>query len=230
MRIDPLPAWAAMALLNGPVFGSEGEGGEGAPAGAATVENPPEENPADADKEPVNEEAAKAIRERDALKAERDALAQEKQEREEAEAQAKAATRSKEENLENENTTLREDNEALIKVNEQNLLKLAIYENTKYQWIDINDVTLLLDRTGIKINAKTGKVEGAEDALKSLAKAKPHLLKPSEDNQGNSGNGNGAPPSGPAVSGGTPGGNRDASAAANKRKALVERFGTVLGA
>lgn len=238
MRINNLPEWAVTAILSGPIFGSD-EGATGAAGGAASgnatgatgsgaITDPPANDPADDPKDNVNEEAAAAIRERDKIKAERDALAQEKQEREEAEAAAQAATRSKEENLEAQVQTLTQDNQALAAVNEANILKISVLENQKYQWIDPTDVIKLLDKSEIKIDAKKGIAEGVEDALKSLAKAKPHLLKPSADNEGNSGNGNGAP-AGPPISGGMPSGGGNANSKDQKRKAMKERFGSVLG-
>lgn len=221
MRIDTLPQWAATAIVSGPIFGSD----EGEPGTPATTDNPPEPTPGDKAEEPVdNEDAVKAIRERDQLKAERDALAQEKTEREEAEAQALAATRSKEENQANQINQLTEENATLKAVNEQNLLDLAIFRNKKYEWNDANVVSKLIDKKNIKINAKTGEVDGVEDALKSLAKDHPYMLKAKDNGNGNSDE------SGPQFgvpgrpSGGTPGSGGDSSANQNKRRKMEDRF------
>ena len=228
MRINMLPEWATKAIVSGPYFGSD-DGPEGDPQPAPTTEAPE----TDPDKESggngdVNEEAAKAIRERDALKAERDALAQEKAEREEKEAQARAATRSKEENLEEQVNTLAEENTQLTRVNEINILKIAVLTNKKYDWVDPEDAISLLDRSNIKINAKKGIAEGVEDALKDLAKRKPHLLRAAENSEGNSTGGSGAPSNG-IPSGGTPSGSSGGGSKAQKHKAMRERFGSVLG-
>ena len=239
MRFDLLPVWAQTALKNGPVFGSEGDegtgdaGAGGAQAGAGT-DNKPDEKPEG--EKPINinpDDHAKAIKDRDSAKAELQALQKEKQEREEADEAAQRATRSKEENQAKEIETLTEDNKALNLVNTENLIELSILKNTKYQWINPQNVTKLIDRSEIKIDAKTGKVEGVDDALKALAKSDPHLLKPSEGNgDGNqNGAGNGAPGTGVPnqASGGKPGGaGGDSSAKATKRANLVARFGNVL--
>lgn len=226
MRINMLPAWAQMALKNGPVFGSDPEP---TPAGdpPATVTNPPDKKP---DSEtPVNinpDDFNKAIRDRDSAQAELQALQAEKQQREEAEEQAAAATRSKEENQAKEIGQLKEDNAKLTLVNTENLLKLSIYENKKYSWKDASIVSKLIDRSEIKIDVKSGKVEGVEDALKKLAKDHAYLLAGADDN--NSGNGNsGVPngfPAGAPASGGVPGGGGDSSAKANKRRDMENRF------
>ena len=228
MRINTLPFWAQTALKHGPVFGSDPDPVETPPA---TVTDPPADKP-DADK-PVNinpDDFNKAVRDRDTAQAELQALQAEKQQREEAEEAAAAATRSKEENLTKENTQLKEDNSKLTLVNTENLLELAIFKNGKYDWVDANVVSKLIDRTAIKIDAKSGKVEGVEDALKKLAKDHPYLLKGAVDN--GSGNGNPNDPygstAGTPASGGVPNGGGDSSAKANKRKALVQRFGNVL--
>lgn len=227
MRFDALPIWARSLTL----FGSDNEG-DGADTGAtgaagATVTDPPDDKP-DADK-PVNinpEDHAKAIRDRDSAQSELAALRQEKQEREEAEEAAKAATRSKEENLEKENNTLKEDNQKLTLVNTENLLELAILKNSKYQWENPGIVTKLIDRSEVKIDAKTGKVEGVEDALKALAKENPYLLKKTENGTESTDGAGTKIPGQP--SGGTPSSSKDSSAKANKRKAMVDRFGPVL--
>lgn len=222
MQFDALPIWARSLTL----FGSDNEGEEGGAAGA-TVTDPPVDKP-ETDK-PINinpDDHAKLIRERDEKDAQLLALQQEKQEREEAEEQAKAATRSKEENLEKENNTLREDVSKLTLVNTENLLELAILKNTKYQWENPGIITKLIDRSEVKIDAKTGKVEGVDDALKSLAKENAYLLKKTENGSDND---NGAGTKIPGQpSGGAPSSSKDSSAKANKRKAMVDRFGPVL--
>lgn len=226
MRFDALPIWAQTAIVSAPFFGSDGEG-EGEAAGA-TITDAPDEKP-DADK-PVNinpDDALKAIRERDQAKTELAALQQEKQERDDADAAAKAATLSKEENLTNENSQLQEAVNKLTLVNTENLLELSVLKNAKFQWQDPTLVVKLIDRADIKIDAKSGKVEGVEDALKTLAKNSPFLLKSESENSGDNGGQSGqAIPGQP--SGGKPNSSKDSSAKANKRKAMVDRFGPVL--
>lgn len=239
MRIDMLPTWARTALKNGPVFGSEGEEGSGAGdggnggagngngqgnagAGTGSVDKPnAEENQTP---QLTESQIQKIIQENASAKTQLAAYEQEKQERIAADEEAERATRSKEENLTKDVQRLTEANEKMKIVNERNLLDLAILRNKTYEWHDANDVAALLDRTGIKIDAETGKVEGVEDALKSLAKAKPHLLKPKAD-EGN-GNGNGGNGIG-GITGGAPSGGKPGTGdgfKANKRKELENRF------
>lgn len=232
MRFDTLPTWARTALKSAPVFGSDtddatGGAATGAPAGAGTGE-PPADKP-EADKPIVvdPDEHVRLVQENQKKDAELAALQKEKTEREEAEEAAKAATRSKEENLEKENATLKQDVQNLTLVNTENLIELAILKNEKYQWIKPTQVAKLIDRTGIKIDPKTGKVEGVDEALKSLAKENAHLLKKADDGGTPAG---GPTPGLPGVpSGGTPvGAGGDSSAKANKHAALIQRFGNVL--
>ena len=229
MRINTLPNWAATALLSGPVFGSdegEGAGAETGPDGKpAAVKDDPKPN-AEENKAPqlTESQIQKLINDNESAKATISAYEQEKAEREAAAEEAERATRSKEENLTKDVERLTEENGKLKIVNERNLLELEIRRNSKFDWHDVNDVAALIDRTGIKIDAETGKVEGVENALKDLAKTKPHLLKTKQNQQDNSGNQSGAGfGSGPA-SGGVPSGNGDSSAKANRRKQLEGRF------
>lgn len=224
MRTNQLPNWAARALLNGPVFGSDNDGDEEAGAPATTA-NPPEEKVESEKPIVIDPDAhAKAVKERDSANSELAALRQEKQEREEAEEAAAAATRSKEENQAKEIGRLTEDNNKLNLVNEQNLLELAILKNKKYEWNDANVAMKLIDRSNVKIDTKTGQVDGVDDALKDLAKQHPYLLRSDKKNdQGNPGGGAGSGLPG-QPSGGTPVGNGDSSSKANKRKQMEDRF------
>jgi hypothetical protein len=226
-----------LALLTGPIFGSDNEGAASGEkpevkadaTGAAGTANPPEET-TDGEK-PINinpDDHAKAIRDRDTAKGELAALQQEKAEREEADAAAVAATRSKEENQEAQIKELTESNESYQRVNESNLVKIAILEESKYTWHDTDLISKMIDKSALKIDAKKGTVEGVTDELKRIAKESPFLLKGTKkDQQENSGGESGAGLPG-QPSGGTPGGSRDANAQANKRAAMVARFGPVL--
>lgn len=222
---DVLPVWAALTLKSAPFFGSEGEEPSADGAAGATVTDPPADEP-DKDK-PVNinpDDHIKLMREKEQTDAQLAALQQEKQEREEADEAAKAATRSKEENQAKAIEDLTKDNHALTLVNEANLMELAVLKNKKFEWVDHTVVQKLIDKSSIKIDVKTGKVDGVDEALKALAKESPYLLKKSEgDGDGNS-NGNGAAITPGNASGGTPNGNKDASAKANKRAEVIKRF------
>lgn len=227
MQLDKIPAWLAIAK---PIFGSE-EGGEaGGEQPAEKTENKVGTGEKDDGKKTVEEQGnpqldpdqiAKLIRENQDSKAQLSAFQQEKEEREAADLELQRANATKEENLERDNQALKEENEQLRTVNERNLLELAILKNAKYQWHNADDVSKMIDRSGIKINVKSGEVEGIEDALKSLAKEKPYMLKKDEQN-GDNGSSQGKPPG--QASGGLPGSSRDASGKANKRKALEDRF------
>ena len=224
MEFNALPIWASAI---GRLFGGDPEGEPSGGAAGAGTGTPPEPKPES--EQPINinpDDHAKAIRERDSAQSELAALQQEKQERDEAEEQARAATRSKEENLTKEVETLQKDNQALSLVNTENLLELAVLKNSKYQWINPNNVVKLIDRSDIKIDAKTGKVEGVEAALKTLAKDSPELLKVAAENENGNGQQQQSLPGQP--SGGTPGSSQDTNAKQAKRNALIGRFGSVL--
>lgn len=228
MKVNTLPNWASLV---GPIFGSEGEeGGEGnkpdeggKPAGEGTGGDPKPN--AEENKSPQLTEAqiAALVSDNEKNKALISGYEKDKLEREKAAEEAERATRSKEENLEKDVNRLTEENGQLKIVNERNLLELSIRKNDKYEWHDYNDVAALLDRTDIKIDASTGVVEGVDEALKALAKAKPHLLKSSEENESNGNNGNnGFKPGVP--SGGRPNMSGDSSKKATKRNEMLNRF------
>ena len=227
MQLDKIPAWLAIAK---PIFGSE-EGGEaGGEQPAEKTENKVGAGEKDDGKKTVEEQGnpqldpdqiAKLIRENQDSKAQLSAFQQEKEEREAADLERQRANATKEENLERDNQALKDENEQLRTVNERNLLELSILKNSKYQWHNADDVSKMIDRSGIKINVKSGEVEGIEDALKALAKEKPYMLKKDEQN-GENGGSQGKPPG--QASGGLPGSSRDASGKANKRKTLEARF------
>lgn len=227
MQFDRLPVWAQTALISRPPFGSEGEEGESAAVetDAGKAGAPPEKTVEENNNPQLTpEQIAKILRENAEAKANLSAYEQEKTEREAAEEEARRATASKEENLSKDVARLTEENQTLSLVNERNILKIAILENSKYQWNDPADVAVMIDRGNIKIDPAKGSIEGIEEALKDLAKRKPYMLKPSEDNSGNN-NGNGAGSFVPGQpSGGKPGSSADASAKATRRKALETRF------
>ena len=227
MQFDKLPQWAVTALNSGPIFGSEDPVGD--PPAEKSAEKPAEKSGEPADKtveENANpqltpEQIAKLIRENNEAKSNLSAYQKEKEEREAAEEEARRATASKEENLTKDVTRLTEENKTLATINERNLLKLAILENTKFQWNDPADVALMIDRTDIKIDPAKGTVDGVNEALKDLAKRKPYMLKPSEENAGDTSGGVSLPGQ---PSGGKPSNSADSSAKATKRKQLEARF------
>lgn len=64
-------------------------------------------------------------------------------------------------------------------------LENAFLSNNKYTWVDPSDALKLLDSDGVEV--KDGKVEGMNQAIEKLAKAKPHLLKKDDgDGEGSS--------------------------------------------
>ena len=226
MRIDLLPLWAQTAVSVKAPFGSEeGEGpanGEGTPSEAETP-SPEIKKTVDENQNPqlTPEQIQKILRENAEAKNNVAAFQKEKEEREAAEEKARRATASKEENLTKDVTRLTEENQRLATVNERNILKIAILENENYKWHKASDVEKLIDRSEIKIDTTTGKIDGVESALKALAKDKPYMLKGSEDA------GAGNPQSGTPVPGQPSGGvpkSGDDSKKANKRKQLQQRF------
>lgn len=58
---------------------------------------------------------------------------------------------------------------------------------TKYDWVDLEDVTKAIDPEAIDIDMKTGKITGLDMELKRIAKRKPHWLKKDEQEQEDAG-------------------------------------------
>lgn len=62
-------------------------------------------------------------------------------------------------------------------------LENAFLSNNKHTWHDPGDAMHLLDMSGVVIG-DDGKVSGLDSAIDSLAKKKPHLIKPVDDGEG----------------------------------------------
>lgn len=110
-----------------------------------------------------------------------------------------------------ERDDFKEKYEKLLKIVETSyidteIMKLSAAKDkngqAKYNWHEIESVRALLNKDAIKLDLDTGEVEGLNDQLTSLAKAKPHLLVPQQNDDNNE------PPAGPATGshpyGGTP--------------------------
>lgn len=74
---------------------------------------------------------------------------------------------------------LEKDRESLMSDNDQLRIQLAFVSSTKHQWLDPDAALRLADLSDVEIDG--GKVEGLDDALDALAKAKPYLLKKADD-------------------------------------------------
>lgn len=66
---------------------------------------------------------------------------------------------------------------------DKNFLGWSIERNKKYEWADPADIPLYIKPDEIRIDLDKEEIEGLDLALKRIAKEKPHLLKPKEDDQ-----------------------------------------------
>jgi hypothetical protein len=62
-------------------------------------------------------------------------------------------------------------------------LSWSIAMDSKYDWIDTEDVLAAIDREAIDIDLDKGEVKGLDLELKRIAKKKPHWLKKAEEEQ-----------------------------------------------
>jgi hypothetical protein len=87
---------------------------------------------------------------------------------------------------------------------ETGYLDTAIMKDKKYDWHDVEAVRAFIDKNNIRLDIETGEVEGLDMELKRIAKEKPYLLVPkqNQEDQGGSGAGSG-PPSGSHPFGGS---------------------------
>lgn len=113
-----------------------------------------------------------------------------------------------------ERDELRTERDKLRTVLDTSFLEWKISSNTKYNFIDAEDVVKALDREAVSIDLETGEVEGLDLELKRIAKRKPHWLKKDEvdDDQEQRG-----------PSGGHPGGGKVTSDEAETRR-IGEKF------
>lgn len=158
------------------------------------------------------------------LKRERNALRREKEEREKADREAELKDKSEAERATAERDDAVKAYDELKDRHQQVLMELEIIKTSnrkKLSWNDIEDV--LSDRTLLKSIefGEDGEITGIEEALKDLAKRKPHFLakQPEGDDKGkgNNGNGNGRQPQ-PPKTGGQPGGNGGDPRAADRQR------------
>jgi hypothetical protein len=76
--------------------------------------------------------------------------------------------------------------EARDKFLTENLLQIEVLKQTKYSFVDVEDVVTALQRdedVHVDLDADTPNVEGLDIALKRLAKKKPHWLKKDDDDE-----------------------------------------------
>jgi hypothetical protein len=71
----------------------------------------------------------------------------------------------------------------LEKVLNTRFLSWSIAMDSKYDWIDTEDVLAAIDREAIDIDLDKGEVKGLDLELKRIAKKKPHWLKKAEEEQ-----------------------------------------------
>lgn len=69
-------------------------------------------------------------------------------------------------------------------------IQAAFLASNKFEWADPSDALRLADLADVEIDDEDGTVHGMEDALKKLAKSKPHLLKTTRAKNGPSGTSN----------------------------------------
>jgi hypothetical protein len=126
-----------------------------------------------------------------AIRRERNALLKDKKEREEKERAADLATKSEVDRVTIERDDAVKERDSLRDKLSAATVQLEIIKSSssKYNWVDIEDV--LNDRTlrdAIEIG-DDGVIEGVAEALKDLAKRKPHYLAAKPDDKNDSGNG-----------------------------------------
>lgn len=101
-----------------------------------------------------------------------------------AESKLKDIERKDQSDLEKAQTDLKDALEAnaslAAKLDKMALTNAFLSDNT-YDWVDASDAMALLNREGVEV--KDGEVTGLKPAIAALAKAKPHLLKPSDDDK-----------------------------------------------
>lgn len=93
------------------------------------------------------------------------------------------------------------------------VIENAFHRENKYSWHDVADAIAALDLSGVEVG-EDGKVTGMAEAIKQVAKKKPHYVRSKEE-------GDGATP--PAANGAT-NGKRKGEGEAPDRKTLVARF------
>lgn len=97
---------------------------------------------------------------------------------EKTESERKAAELSETDKLKAQVEQATKDREqALAKANERVIRSEVIAKAAALNFNDPTDAFALVDKSKFKVDEESGEVEGVEDALKMLAKAKPYMLK-----------------------------------------------------
>lgn len=236
-------ALARLGVVDGreifPIRGAE-DADDSAKTGEESDDDPSDEDdPEDDDDADDTKPAAKQRRNRtrtneyNRLKRERNALAKEKADREKADRQAELKDKSEAERAVAERDDAVKAHADLSEKYQQAVTELEIIKMSnrkKISWNDIEDV--LNDRTLLKAIeiGDDGEITGVEEALKDLAKRKPHFLsKQSDEDQGkgnNGQNGNGRQQSAGAKTGGQPGTKTGDDRTADRQR-LMAKYGAL---
>lgn len=91
--------------------------------------------------------------------------------------EAKAELSEVDEEHQSELESITEERDALLALLNGQYVKNAISANSKYDWVDIEDVFNALDADDIDIDIESGDIDGLDDQLAEIAKRKPHWLK-----------------------------------------------------
>lgn len=82
-----------------------------------------------------------------------------------------------------ERDELKSENAKLKGVIDTKLLEWAIDTNSKFKWVDSEDVVKAIDRDAINIDLDNGDIDGLDLELKRIAKKKPHWLQKDEEQE-----------------------------------------------
>lgn len=92
---------------------------------------------------------------------------------------------------------LRAQNAKMSALMETSYLETAILKESKYKWHSVDDVRTFINKSSIRLDLDSGKIEGLDLELKRIAKEKPYLLALSADSAPNGEQGgSGRPPQG----------------------------------
>lgn len=124
--------------------------------------------------------------------------------------------------IKNRNKELETTNATLASTNQRLMLQIAMRDDKAHVWVDPDAALKLADLSEVEFDEKTLKPIGFKAALDKLAKEKPYLLKPKdEDEEGKGGNRSGA---GRPPAGGGRGKPRDQTAKAAREAELRQRY------
>lgn len=85
--------------------------------------------------------------------------------------------------LKGENETLTTANATLAAANQSLMLENAFLKATGFDWVDPEAAMALADLSKVEFDEKTNRAIGLESALQDLAKKKPFLLKPKDNEE-----------------------------------------------